>query len=135
MPFFGCKLLKVVIEYKGVRGMAQLVARLSGGQEAVSSSLATPTSRGFLPRLFFLVFRHGVFSFSGLTYLHLTGFLALSPLRYRFTPVAFTVRLYIPIRFFEFMPFTAPVITARLRLYYAFRLNISPAASGTSVLI
>ena len=25
------------------RGMAQLVARLSGGQEAVSSSLATPT--------------------------------------------------------------------------------------------
>ena len=27
------------------RGMAQLVARLSGGQEAVSSSLATPTNR------------------------------------------------------------------------------------------
>ena len=32
------------IKSKNIRGMAQLVARLSGGQEAVSSSLATPTN-------------------------------------------------------------------------------------------
>ena len=31
-------------QFKCIRGMAQLVARLSGGQEAVSSSLATPTT-------------------------------------------------------------------------------------------
>ena len=34
---------KLILIKNNVRGMAQLVARLSGGQEAVSSSLATPT--------------------------------------------------------------------------------------------
>ena len=32
-----------MVKYKSNRGIAQLVARLSGGQEVVSSSLATPT--------------------------------------------------------------------------------------------
>lgn len=31
--------------------MAQLVARLSGGQEAVSSSLATPTNKNTIVKL------------------------------------------------------------------------------------
>lgn len=34
-----------MIKYKSNRGIAQLVARLSGGQEVVSSSLATPTKK------------------------------------------------------------------------------------------
>ena len=36
---------KLILIINNVRGMAQLVARLSGGQEAVSSSLATPTKQ------------------------------------------------------------------------------------------
>ena len=38
--------------------MAQLVARLSGGQEAVSSSLATPTKKTqwFITVVFFVLF-------------------------------------------------------------------------------
>ncbi len=40
------------IRYNNVRcpGVAQLVARLTGGQEAVSSSLATRTKNGVLGR-------------------------------------------------------------------------------------
>lgn len=34
-----------MIKYISNRGIAQLVARLSGGQEVVSSSLATPTKK------------------------------------------------------------------------------------------
>ena len=47
VTFYINKLLQVVNQFNNLinRGMAQLVARLSGGQEAVSSSLATPTNK------------------------------------------------------------------------------------------
>lgn len=47
-----------MIKYKSNRGIAQLVARLSGGQEVVSSSLATPTRKStkFFKALSILLF-------------------------------------------------------------------------------
>ena len=47
-----------MLQYISNRGMAQLVARLSGGQEAMGSSPVTPTNvkcNGFVSIAFFVV--------------------------------------------------------------------------------
>ena len=50
--------------------MAQLVARLSGGQEAVSSSLATPTNKKDSRTAVFFIIRIEIWQSHKFTYVH-----------------------------------------------------------------